>query len=343
MKTCTRCGLASPDSAERCECGATVVPGDRPRPGRVAGFWIRFASDLLDALVLGLFGMLLVAAFRHPLSRLGERGVLLGIPISLLYTAVLQSRIGGGQTLAKRLLGLRVVRLDGSLLSLDRSIVRWAVIGFLFYGGAAVYALGTLAPGLHVPSFSAAIVGVQVSLFLGCGLLLPFHPLKRGLHDLLTGSMVVRGGALPAELIARAHDPRRDRRLVIAAGVVAILAAASSSVASRQLPIRFGSALRVAAAMRAMGIQNPVVNETTVTGTGGRRRMIIATGFVPTRADGTPAVDNAHQRILGVIRKEIPLDDVDTIGTTLRTGINIGIYSSYQTSSSFEPSHGAAP
>src|SRR5690349_2424365 len=99
-----------------------------PGQGRIAGFWIRFASDVLDALLLGLVGFVIVSIFRGPLIRLGESAVLIGLAISLVYSGILQSHLGGGRTLAKRMLGLRVVRLDGSLLSIDRSLVRYGLL-----------------------------------------------------------------------------------------------------------------------------------------------------------------------------------------------------------------------
>src|SRR5207302_7431956 len=37
-----------------------------------------------------------------------------GLAISMAYTGILQSRLGGGRTPGKRMLGLRVVRLDGA-------------------------------------------------------------------------------------------------------------------------------------------------------------------------------------------------------------------------------------
>ena len=169
MKTCERCGLVSPESSAQCECGGRLIAGDSStlaRNGAVAGFWIRLISDVIDAVFLGIAGWMLVMIFRGPLLKLGERAVLLGVPISLLDMAVLHSRIGGGQTPAKRLLKLRVVRTDGSLLSFDRAVVRWALIGFLFYGGAAGPGpRSTTSPGLlfrelggKSPSAAAAFV-----------------------------------------------------------------------------------------------------------------------------------------------------------------------------------------
>ena len=85
---------------------------------------------------------------RAVFERLGERAVFVGLAISMAYTGILQSRFGGGRTLGKKLLGLRVVRLDGSLMSLDRSLVRYALMGLLVYQGAVAYALVGLLPFL---------------------------------------------------------------------------------------------------------------------------------------------------------------------------------------------------
>src|SRR6266540_568251 len=170
MKTCERCGLVNPDTSARCECGGRLLEGDVPvtsRMGTVAGFWIRVAADLVDALFLGVVGMVIAFAFEGPLLRLGDSAVFIGLPLSLLYTALPQSQLGGGRTLAKRLLGLRVLRMDGKPMSIDRSIVRWALISFVFYGGALLVALRTGFPFLNTEATAAAIAGAQLALFLG--------------------------------------------------------------------------------------------------------------------------------------------------------------------------------
>ena len=161
MKTCTRCGRANPESSTGCECGGSVIQGDRPDvvEARVAGFWIRIAADLLDALILGGVGFVLATIFRSTLLEIGEKAALLGAPITLLYTGVLQSHLGRGQTLAKRLLGIRVVRLDGSYLSLDRSLVRWAIMGVVVYGSTVAVAASAVLPVLKAPVIAAALGG----------------------------------------------------------------------------------------------------------------------------------------------------------------------------------------
>jgi uncharacterized RDD family membrane protein YckC len=339
MKTCTRCGLINPDSSSRCECGGPLAAGEGVGlvEGRVAGFWIRLGADLLDALVLGAIGLVIALAFRAALLRLGERAAIIGAPLTLLYTGVLQSHIGRGQTIAKRLLGLRVLRLDGGYLSLDRSLVRWAIIGIMSYGGAVAIALASVAPFVKVQSLAAALGGTQLALILGCALLVPFHPLKRGLHDLLTGSIVIRGGGkIPVDLVARLHNPRRDRVIVGVAVAVAVIGTVVGAFASHNVPTAFEPAARVMTSVSQLGIENPGVVDSFIKGPNGSFHNIVVTGYLPTNADGTPRIEKADEKVLALVRENMPLDGVDSIVINLRKGINLGVYSSYESTTRTE-------
>ena len=339
MKTCTRCGLTHPDSSSVCECGGALVVGDHKilPEGRVAGFWIRLGSDLIDAVVLGAIGWFLASVFRAPLLQLGERGVLLGIPISLLYTGILQSEIGKGQTLAKRLLGLRVLRLDGRYLSLDRSLVRWSIMGFMCYGGSAAYTLGFATTVFQAQTIASAISGMQLALILGCVFLVPFHPLKRGLHDLLAGSIVIRAGTVPTAAIDRGRNPRRDRFLVIGAIAVAVVGTVSGTFLWRSLPQQLQDAANLMAAMSEIGIENPGISDLHIDGPTGHAHNLVATGYLPSHADGTAKIADAEVRVLAAVRKHMPTEGVDKIVVTLRKGINIGVYSKYEFGNRVEP------
>jgi hypothetical protein len=142
----------------------------------------------------------------------------------------------------------------------------------------------------------------------------------------------VRRGLPPAEVIARGQNVSRDRRLIAAAAVVAVVAAVGSLFAFAHIPVHVEPAGRVNDAMAAMGIQNPVVTDMHLSGSGGSQRVIVLSGYVPVGHDGKLQVPDAHAKLAALVRKEIPLDGVDAIQTILRTGINIGIYSSYETS-----------
>lgn len=305
--------------------------------GRVAGFWIRLASDLLDATILGTIGFFISWIFRDALLPLGERAVVFGGAITLAYTGLLQSSIGRGQTIAKRILRLRVLRLDGQYLSLDRSLTRWAILGAMSYGNAVALALGCVLPFIKAQTLAAALGGTQLALILGCVLLVPFHPLKRGLHDLLTGSIVIRGGRLPVDLVARLHNPRRDRVLMSVAVAVAVAGTIASILLSRHLPTALQPAARVMASVAELGIQNPSVVDQLVHGPSGTVHSIVVSGYLPTTSDGTPRIPRADEQILTLVRDNMPLADVDSLVVSLRTGINLGIYSSYKFINSVEP------
>lgn len=158
-----------------------------PAPRVIAGFWRRLAALMIDSLLLGLLGWIIGYAFFDALAGWGSYGLLLGLVIELAYLGVLNSHIGGGQTLGKRWLGVRVVGRDGQLLALPRSLLRTLVfvVPWLFNG--AVLDIGA------VPSFAVWLVGVLViGGALSSTYLYVFNRRSRQvLHDLAVGSYVI--------------------------------------------------------------------------------------------------------------------------------------------------------
>ena len=84
------------------------------------------------------------------------------IVISLIYFTILWSRVGAGRSLGMRILGLRVVDLNGELLGLRGAFIR--------------------ALGLWL-SFAVCFLGV---------IWVAFDGRRQGWHDKLAGSLVVR-------------------------------------------------------------------------------------------------------------------------------------------------------
>jgi len=114
---------------------------DEARP---AGFWIRLAAHAVDgwiflALALALvFSAGLVQAMAGlPAANVGlfvlAGFALLGVANGVYYTALTKN---GGQTLGKRLVGIKVVGLGGGDVSLGRALARWAAYALSY---AAVY------------------------------------------------------------------------------------------------------------------------------------------------------------------------------------------------------------
>lgn len=77
-------------------------------------------------------------------------------------------------------------------------------------------------------SFHRSLVrSVLGLLLLGYAFVIPFHPLGRGVHDIVTGTMVVEGNYPDPVFIAAKRDDRRDRRIAAVAVSCAVVAATS--------------------------------------------------------------------------------------------------------------------
>ena len=115
----------------------------------------------------------------------------MGVPIFVGYFAYFNSKPGKGQTLGKRLMKIRVLSTDGELVSTSKSILRAAVLAVPFVVSGLNYSPSML---YRVPVVSLlnllfyGILGALIYLVLFNG------PTRRSLHDLITGTMVVRAG-----------------------------------------------------------------------------------------------------------------------------------------------------
>jgi uncharacterized RDD family membrane protein YckC len=120
-----------------------------------AGFWIRVVSWLVDYLI----GVMAVAVAR---VALGPVGLLLFLPLWLFYGPIMESSAWQG-TVGKRVCGLAVTDTHGERITFGRAVVR-------------------------------LLAKVLSLMALGIGfLMIAFQPRKRGLHDILAGTLVVHG------------------------------------------------------------------------------------------------------------------------------------------------------
>ena len=182
----------------------------------------RFFAYLIDLIIIGAPAGAAASLMFGPLSDLGESGRLIGAVLVALYFGYFDSRLGGGLSLGKRLLGLQVVMLTGGLMSPMSAAAR-----------ALIVATPTLLNGVRVGDDLAPIAGVLiVGLGLSLGYLAIFNrPSHRSLHDLATATMVVR---LTAEL-PTARPMRRFRwgavAIFLALGALAPVAGLLATIA----------------------------------------------------------------------------------------------------------------
>ncbi len=127
-----------------------------------AGFWIRVVAGLLDAIILGLAAGVIAFLLSYAGSNMSILRRVVPIFVSLLYLAALWSSPLQA-TLGQRMCSLRVISAeDGDGISFPRAVIR--VFGRILSG-----------------------------LLLGIGyIMVAFTERKRGLHDMIAGTYVVK-------------------------------------------------------------------------------------------------------------------------------------------------------
>ena len=190
----------------------------------VVGFWRRFFADFIDAIFLGIPGYGIGYLFRYTFSAMGIYAIWFGLVFSFLYYGLQHTRLCGGQTPGKRLLGIQVLRRDGGYLDFGKSFLRYLVVSFVFYNGIYGGLLNHLPPTAMMAAGSVYFL-VIVWAFFACFLMIPFHPLKRGLHDIVAGSIVVFKETFDSEVVERLQDSKKTKRAFIILTVGSVILA----------------------------------------------------------------------------------------------------------------------
>lgn len=118
---------------------------------KYAGFWKRLSAYLVDVIIINVVGWIF--------GFLGIFGIILALIFSIIYFVGFWAWLG--QTPGKAAIGVKIVRLDGTPIG-----IRIAIHRFIGY----------------VISFVTLCIGF---------LMIAFHENKRGLHDIIAGTMVV--------------------------------------------------------------------------------------------------------------------------------------------------------
>jgi uncharacterized RDD family membrane protein YckC len=128
--------------------------------GAKAGFWIRFAAIFVDGIIIGIVNSALAAILS--LNNNGRSG--LQILLGLLYYVYFWSSNGPwpGQTIGNKLLNIRVIRTNGSDLTISQALIRYV--------------------GLFI-SIAVIFIGVIWAAF---------DPNKQGWHDKIADTYVIK-------------------------------------------------------------------------------------------------------------------------------------------------------
>jgi uncharacterized RDD family membrane protein YckC len=247
-------------STEPTPADGSEVPDLAPAvPALVAtapsGFWRRLAAFLIDCVVIGLIGMLVGLAAEDALSRMGGYERLVGFVLALAYFGLLNSQVGGGATLGKRVMGIRVRSTDGTFLSVPQAMARQAVFFVPFFLNNAPFDESVL----------MSFWGIVLSVLIFGGLLSILYlaifnrRTRRSLHDLASGSWVVREGGLPALPV-----PPLWRGHTVVAALVVLLSAGAPLLANRVMNEDFFAGLLDL--NRAVSAEPGVLNASSMAG-----------------------------------------------------------------------------
>jgi uncharacterized RDD family membrane protein YckC len=152
----------------------------------------------------GLLGGCLGSSSFKVCRKFGSWGLLVGFFIALTYFAILESNLGGGRTLGKRICKLRVVDARGGFISLKTSLVRYSLF-------AAPYFLVSLRYPADQTNWIVLFVVIFISLGIGGAtiyLLVFNRRTKQGFHDFVADTYVVKepvSGLLDIGRIWRVH------------------------------------------------------------------------------------------------------------------------------------------
>jgi len=128
--------------------------------GAKAGFWIRVVAFIIDSIIVGVVNAIIAAILSSSTS--GRTGIqtLLGIIYFTYFWSA--SSPWPGQTIGDKVLNLRVIRTDGSDLTIVQALIRYV--------------------GLFV-SFLVIFIGV---------IWVAFDPNKQGWADKIAGTYVIK-------------------------------------------------------------------------------------------------------------------------------------------------------
>ena len=293
-----------------------------------AGFWRRVAAFLVDGVVLGLVGYALGLLLFDAFVRMGPWGRCVGFGVALAYFVAQESGRGGGQSLGKRLLGIRVVDAQGRALSPLRGGVRFAVFGVPYFLSGAVLPMTVRTVALGVPVAVLATGGLPALAYL----LVFNRRTRQSLHDLAVGAFVVRVRRL-ARAAREAPGPARTwvvhlrvaAALVVLAGVFPFIPPRLSRLPSFAGLRLVEERLEAQPELRTVGVS---VGATRGHGGGeadGRELLIAATIARPLD-DNVPL----STRLAGIALASYPdAAMLDTIDVRLAHGYDIGIASSW--------------
>lgn len=108
-----------------------------------AGFWIRFVAMIIDGIIIGIaqfvLSLIFGGGFDPEFTNTGL-GLIISLLLVLIYYVWFQTK-NNGQTLGKKITGIRVAEIDGDQVTIGKMFLREVIGKFL---SALIFFIGYL-------------------------------------------------------------------------------------------------------------------------------------------------------------------------------------------------------
>lgn len=288
----------------------------------------RFFAFLIDSLIIALFGKLLGLLLGDFFIELGNLGKIVGFIVVLFYFGIGNSKILNGQTVAKKLLKIRVVDKSSEAISVPKSFLRaLPFAAYILLNGLPVSDSADLYPSLILGTILFSIPVLE-SFFA-----IVNNKSLQSLHDMIAKTFVVSvksegninitnqkvflyaGAALPILIliVTLAGSATVSNKLIYVTDMQKII-----SVASHELPISSISMYR---------------NKTTTTSLNGETTQVKLIEVTAAKINKDENDTLLAMKIAKVIFDSgFKFEDGETLSVTIIYGYDIGIASSYVSS-----------
>ena len=288
----------------------------------------RFFAFLIDSLIIALFGKLLGLLLGDFFIELGNLGKIVGFIVVLFYFGIGNSKILNGQTVAKKLLKIRVVDKSSEAISVPKSFLRaLPFAAYILLNGLPVSDSADLYPSLILGTilFSIPVLETYFNIVNNKSL--------QSLHDMIAKTFVVSvksegninitnqkvflyaGAALPILIliVTLAGSATVSNKLIYVTDMQKII-----SIASHELPISSISMYR---------------NKTTTTSLNGETTLVKLIEVTAAKINKDENDTLLAMKIAKVIFDSgFKFEDGETLSVTIIYGYDIGIASSYVSS-----------
>lgn len=182
----------------------TRLPGD-PEEFEYGGFWRRVGAAVLDGIIMIPMGLLLFFLM-YKTSQAYLYYLAPSIVVSLFYYVYLVKRFGG--TPGKRIIGMRITMVDGSPVTTQAAVIRYAPFFLLQVLAILAAVKGQLTPVDNYDSlnflekmqtlqrgqsaWSGLITGLTYIWWIATAITLAANYRKRAAHDFMAGTVVLR-------------------------------------------------------------------------------------------------------------------------------------------------------